>query len=224
MSYLLNTETGQILQADNRATRMARLGRRVHAWSDTLAKARTRQGQARLIMITLTLRPGVSWQPQMMRDFMLSFRKRLKGGLLAYAWVAEMQQRGAVHYHLLALVKRGTNVPYADKSGLWPWGSTKTETARSVWYICKYTSKGDNATPLPYRLRLFSVWIVPNVTNELERWEFRLSSCPKFIRDLLLDAYPLWKWKRGVGGYDISPPGDPEVITRIINPWKFILQ
>jgi hypothetical protein len=66
--------------------------------------------------------------------------------LLSYCWVAELQKRGAIHYHVLLLVKRGTDVPLPDKSGMWTHGCSNRESVRSPWYILKYASKGDTGS------------------------------------------------------------------------------
>jgi hypothetical protein len=114
-----NAETGEGWEIDPDAARLSRLRRRVHAWADALRDYTQDNRKYRKVMITLTYRPGVEWQPGHIRVFMRRLRKRLRAALVAYAWVAEMQRRGAVHYHVLLVVRRGASIPRPDDAGLW---------------------------------------------------------------------------------------------------------
>jgi hypothetical protein len=203
--------------------------KRVHAWSEYLAPFVHDRNRFRLVMCTLTLAPGVEWHAGMIRYYMRAARRNLKDSLLGYAWVAELQKRGAVHYHVLLWVKVGTDVPKPDTSGWWPYGSSRRETARTVFYICKYTSKGlhkagDTPCPtLPRGARLFAVWIAPNFTNEPRYWQFLLSKLPMWVVETLMAEYLYYTAARGAGGYDLSPPDNAEVKIHITSPWIFHL-
>ncbi len=85
-----------------------------------------------------------------------------------YIWVAELQKRGAVHYHLLAWLPQGVPMPFWDRpttsgSGrtiqpFWSHGMTNTEQARSgVGYLMKYLSKLGEEASFPPHLRLYGV-------------------------------------------------------------------
>lgn len=64
------------------------------------------------------------------------------GVQVRYVWVAEVQKRGALHYHLLLWLPRHLHLPKLDRRGWWRHGMTKIETARNpVGYLCKYASK-----------------------------------------------------------------------------------
>jgi hypothetical protein len=167
-----------------------------------------------MVMITLTYRPGVEWQPQHVHNFMRHFIGVRDIGLLGYAWVAELQERGAVHFHVLLLVNRGSDIPCPDRSGWWPHGSSKIETARSHWYIVKYAQKGlflgedGEWKKYPKGLRIFNVWIAQNVVSEVARWTFRLSVKPGWLRNLLESEFPLAQWEKPrFGGWRIWPNG-----------------
>jgi hypothetical protein len=62
----------------------------------------------KFIMITLTYAPEFGWKPNHIREFMLSLKKVLGNNLLAYAWVAELQKRGVIHYNKLSKKKETT--------------------------------------------------------------------------------------------------------------------
>jgi hypothetical protein len=80
------------------------------------------------------------------------------------------------------LVKRGTRIDKPDQAGWWVHGSTKIETARSQFYILKYTGKEHQKMGnFPKGLRLFAVWISPRILKGLERWYFRVSTWPRWL-------------------------------------------
>jgi hypothetical protein len=228
--YAKHRETGEVLTIDAFGARIGRMRRRVYAWSKYLAPFIHNTAGFRLVMCTLTLDPQYGWQPGMVRYYMRACKRNLKHNLLGYAWTAEMQKRGAVHYHVLLVVRAGTDVPEPDTSGWWPYGSSRRETARTVYYIVKYLSKGrfiDDGKyhpTLPQGLRIFAVWIAPSFTNEPGYWQFTLEKLPGWLRELMVQSYQDFTAQRGVGGYDLSPPYDPEVKIHITTPWIFILQ
>lgn len=85
-----------------------------------------------------------------------------------YLWVAELQKRGAVHYHLLAWLPRGVQMPKWDEghttpSGryavpFWAHGMTNTQVAKAgVGYLMKYLSKLGEFHTFPPHLRLYGV-------------------------------------------------------------------
>jgi hypothetical protein len=74
-------------------------------------------------------------------------------------WVAELQTRGAVHYHVALWLPRRAYLPQADRRGWWPHGSTQTARAVApVRYLQKYVSKFDSkGCEFPKGIRLFGV-------------------------------------------------------------------
>lgn len=95
--------------------------------------------------VTLTYRGVADWRPWHVRDYLQRLRvwMRRRRVDLRYVWVAELQRRGAVHYHLVVWVPHGFRVPLPDSSGMWPHGSSNIQDARHpVAYLAKYASKG----------------------------------------------------------------------------------
>ena len=113
--------------------------RRVHAWAETCSMMKTR---GRLAMVTLTYADPATWRADDISEYMNKLGHLLGGLLLAYCWVAELQERGAIHYHVLVVVARGTDIPAPDSSGMWTHGTSNRATAASAWYVCKYAQKG----------------------------------------------------------------------------------
>lgn len=227
---VVNTQTGQSAWIDPKVARLARMRRRVKAWAEAIQFLHT--SNTRLVMITLTYAEVDGWEANHIRDYCKAMVNRLGDGLLAWAWVAELQHRGAVHYHLYMLVRKGTKVPKPDESGLWPHGHSNIQTGRSVWYLVKYVGKEyQKEGPFPKGMRIFSVAIrakdVPMLAISIFKW----STLPKWMRE---NMEALKGWGLGVfpkrapgGGYLVTIPGrrtvtgeDQEVWYP--NPWIVI--
>jgi len=114
--------------------------KRLHAWASMVLKHRE-EFPCRLVMITLTYKGVDDWRANDISDFMKNLKQRLDKKLLAFAWVAEMQKRGAVHYHVILLTLKGARIPKPDKSSLWTHGNSRIETARTPFYVLTYTGK-----------------------------------------------------------------------------------
>jgi Inovirus Gp2 len=98
-------------------------------------------------MLTLTYRAVGAWHRQHISALLRHIRQWMKrrGHRLRYVWVAELQQRGALHYHVLLWLPRGVSLPKPDKQRWWTHGSTRIEWARQpAGYLAKYASKLDS--------------------------------------------------------------------------------
>ena len=170
-----------------------------------------------LVMVTLTYRPGVEWEPRHISAFVQRVAEWLerRGYSYAYAWVLEMQRRGAPHYHVLFWLPRGVRLPKPDVCGprqrtaFWPFGMTKIELARSPGYIVKYASKGEDA-PLPFGARLFGVG----------------ASVRQWRRDARWWALPLWLRQASAVGDVFSRLCGVGWVNRgtgsiHVSPWRF---
>lgn len=127
--------------------------------SARLLDEQSRQGGRRIapVLVTLTYRPGEAWNGRHISDTLAAARqwhKRL-GLRMRYVWVAEMQQRGAVHYHVMFWLPHGYKLPMFDKRRWWPYGMSNTERARNaVGYCAKYASKGEDGPAFPRGIRI----------------------------------------------------------------------
>lgn len=213
--------------------RLLRCQRRIHAWADALPRlprrmrrwADAKHAGPRMVMVTLTYRDADAWEALQIRDFMTQLRLLLGEQLLAYAWVMEMQERGAPHYHILLYVERGTDIPKPDES-LWKYGSSKIETAKTAFYIVKYTSqwhhKAYQKEGFPYGARMFAVAIYASNIADIDIFNFRSSTAPNWFRDTLKELFAvygkdlLWKRCRG-GGYIVQNTGE-----LFSSPWSLL--
>lgn len=115
--------------------------------------------------VTLTYVGIEDWRPEHMSKTTERYRNwcRLIGIACRYTWVAELQSRGAVHYHLLAWLPHGVRMPHWDRKvgrrhALWEHGMTNVQIAKSgVGYLMKYLSKLSERTRFPKGLRLYGI-------------------------------------------------------------------
>lgn len=202
-----DSRTGQEIEIDRFKSRLDRLRGRVDAWCQAVDDYLKACGHGyRLVMVRLSYRPGAYWRPGQISAYVRRLSRHLRGDLIAYADVAEVQERGAVHYHLMVLVRAGADVPLPDASGMWPHGSSNVQTARSPWYLKSYTGKESQKRNLPRGIRAFTVWVRPSAVGRMRLWRFRVSSLPRWMRDIvgagvveLVEAGQDW-WKRADGG------------------------
>jgi len=105
---------------------------------------------------------------------------RSKGVECRYTWVAELQARGAVHYHLLAWLPVGVHMPHWDqptpkryglRAPFWPHGMTQVEPAKSgVGYLMKYLSKLGELSRFPKNLRLYGIGGLTQEARAIRSW------------------------------------------------------
>lgn len=144
---------------DSRASRIKRMRRGVFSTARVLEESFERDSyQHRKAFITLTYRDGVVWSPKHITDTLKCYdswarRRRIR---LIYVWVAELQKRGAVHYHIVMWLPLGLTPPLPDKQGWWKHGSSNAKWVQSpIGYLAKYLSKGLEGRALPSGARIW---------------------------------------------------------------------
>lgn len=124
-------------------------------------------------MLTLTYRDVDGFCPRDVSELIKRIRQWLarRGHAMRYVWVAELQARGALHYHLLLWLPRGLTLPKPDKQGWWPHGHTRIEWARNaIGYLCKYVSKFDGQEQLPKGARLHGSGGHDDFAKSIRQW------------------------------------------------------
>lgn len=187
---------------DAASSRVKRLRQRVLTTA-RLQSESLRHERSYPAMVTLTYREGAGWHGSHMSAYMHRVRQwwgRFMVRPLRYVWVAELQQRGAVHYHIVFWLPAGVTLPKSDKRGWWPHGSTRTEAARSpVAYLCKYASKVDNASGFPDGCRLHGNGGLRGEFLDMARWW----ALPAWARELC-GVNSRARRVPGVGGFSTS--------------------
>ena len=168
------TNSGQTIIVDSFKARQQRLTTTIHSFVDYIKPIAELENWS-MKMITLTYKNSEDWKPHHMGKFTKWLKRNLGDSLKSYAWVAELQERGAMHYHLIAYVSKETNIPFPDKAygnknfvG-WPYGHSKVENARVGQYLASYVSKEHQKDyyRFPKGARGFSIYVSSSV--ELKR-------------------------------------------------------
>lgn len=111
------------------------------------------------VCVTLTYAPDQSWCPKDISVFIKRVRNyyTYRGWRFMYFWVAELQGRGAVHYHVIIFVPKGHKLPKPDDAGWWKKGFTHIFAVKHfAAYLSKYLQKGiEGEVRFPRGLRLF---------------------------------------------------------------------
>jgi hypothetical protein len=197
-------DTGEYIPPqDPQEARLRRLCKRVRAWGRLVPRG----GGADLIAVTLTYRPGQQWGPRHISGFLARLRGDRAVGkrVLGYAWVAEMQQRGAVHYHVVVVVEKGTRLPKPDLAGWWPHGMSRIEALHSSphGYLTKYVQKADQKGGYPRGIRIYAVvWRRAHRVGRVLGHRLRQSTFPLWILAVVdrIEGLPPAEWPRRVSG------------------------
>lgn len=128
--------------------------------------------------VTLTYRGVNDWQPEHIKRSLDAFRRWCKGlGIpCRYTWVAELQKRGAVHYHLLCWLPKGITMPQWDRTtakrdAFWSHGMTNTQKSfAGVGYLMKYLSKLGELHTFPKGLRLYGIGGLNQTGRQMRQW------------------------------------------------------
>lgn len=124
------------------------------------------------------------WNPNHIKKACEGFRNwcRQRGLPARYTWVAELQKRGTVHYHLVAWLPEGVSMPMWDKPWntaklgasrppLWPYGMTeRKECITGVGYLMKYLSKLGELHEFPKGLRLYGIAGLDQSAKKTRSW------------------------------------------------------
>lgn len=149
-------------------------------------------------MLTLTYRGGVeAWEPGHVRACLHRIRKWLARRHLEmrYVWVAELQRRGSVHYHVALWLPAGVVIPKADRRGWWPHGASRIEAAQSApRYLMKYLSKGTDVSGLPEGAHMHGAGGLDHAARRAKRW----LSMPAAVR-ARADIFDDWRAAPGGG-------------------------
>ena len=157
-------------------------------------------------MVTLTYAgDNDAWRADHLKNAINTFRKWCKrnGAECRYVWVAELQKRGVIHYHIAAWLPKRLGMPKWDNHGWWPHGMTNTLKARhATAYLMAYLKKGDLEArgSLPKGARNYGVGGLDHSLRRARRW-LRLPSFVQANSSILDD------WRRCVGGGWLSPSG-----------------
>lgn len=153
--------------------RIKRLRRQIWAAGRLHRLAAPRGVRENVWFVTLTYRGVEDWQPGHISKCLKAARRwcRLRGIPFRYLWVAELQKRGALHYHLAIWLPKRLQLPMFDKQGWWPHGMTQRVIARNaVGYLMKYLSKITPFHRFPKGVRLYGLGGLVTQAREICSW------------------------------------------------------
>lgn len=128
-------------------------------------------------LCSLTYRDVNGWSPNHIKIFINRVRAHLarRGLSFIYVWVAELQKRGALHYHILIWLPKGFRLPKFARFGWWEHGFTDQKIAKkSIGYLMKYVSKDDTKNNYPKGVRIYGYGGVSYAVRRRVRF-FRVS-------------------------------------------------
>ena len=178
-----------------------------------------------VFMLTLTYRGNNrDWKPHHISRFLDSLRKwhysRTGNKKVRYVWVAELQKRGVIHYHVCVWLEPGLTPPKPDQpwrnkgawaAPMWLHGmSNRIKAYAPVAYLMKYASKGTSEGRFPHGARISGVGGLDEAGRGVRRWVL----WPAYVQ-ANSDIWGDWKRKEG-GGY--FSPSTGEVLRSEFKP------
>lgn len=139
----------------------------------------------RVWMLTLTYRgTNRDWRAEHISRYLDGLRKwhysRTGCKKVRYVWVAELQKRGVIHYHVCVWLDNGLTPPKPDsawkKKGafqapMWTHGmSNRVRATHPIAYLMKYASKGTSEGKFPHGARISGVGGLDEVGRGCRRW------------------------------------------------------
>lgn len=170
---------------DSKAMRLKGMKKAVRTAARLIQEGTQRGGHRfRAAFVTLTYSDGDDWHSKHITACVNCIREylRRKGHELYGVWVAELQQRGAIHYHLVLWLPKGISLPMPDKRGWWKHGCTEIRWARKpIGYITAYATKDKNEGKgeFPKGARIHGALGL----TKLQKMERRWWRFPKYIRE-----------------------------------------
>lgn len=146
----------------------------------------------RIWMQTLTYKgDNRQWRPEHISRYLDALRRwhynRTGSKTVRYAWVAELQARGVIHYHVIVWLNGGLTPPKPDTAWrrtdarglahieppMWPHGmSNRLRSTAPVAYLMKYASKieSKNVGTFPHGARIHGAGGLDASGRSIRRW------------------------------------------------------
>lgn len=191
------TSDGKIIETDSFKNRLWRLRTALHSWVDIIENINEKGVSLEKKMITLTYAKAEDWQPKQITKYTKFLRRFLGDSLYSYAWVAELQERGAIHYHIVAYVKKGVKIPHPDKPVghknfiAWEHGLSNIKTCQKPAYLVSYLGKEKQKDfhKFPLGARAYGIYVSLEFKSLILGYKkFRM--LPTWLQDELLTLFP----------------------------------
>jgi len=146
---------------------------RKSVWASGHLHQFAKSGRERVWFVTLTYRGVDDWEPRHISECLRRVRQwcKSRGVTLRYTWVAELQKRGALHYHVVVWLPSRLALPKFDKQGWWPHGMTQTAIAKNpIGYLMKYVSKISPFHQFPKGVRIYGIGGLERSGKDIRAW------------------------------------------------------
>lgn len=163
------------------------------------------------VFITLTYEDQDLWESKDISRLIDYYRKDWQQRLgrdpshFRYVWVAEMQKRGVIHYHLVLWCPRGKSLAKPDTDAGWHKGMSNIIGVRKgvIGYLSKYLSKGSKPAEhegsvvyFPKGARIFGM----GGLSSAARGKIAYKKLPRYVREYF--DHSDGKVKKVLGGYE----------------------
>jgi hypothetical protein len=173
------------------------------------------------VFVTLTYKSQDDWDAKDISKIVDNYRKDWKQRLgrppkhFRYVWVAEMQKRGCIHYHLLLWCPRGKRLPKPDVKW-WKKGYSNIQAVRKgvQGYLSKYLSKGSQPANFEGKKVYFPKGariVGMGGLSSADRKKIAYKKLPRYVRRIFDYGEKIEKIK---GGYK-------QGTTEIVSPYTF---
>lgn len=178
------------IQIDRHASRVTRLRKSLGVAAKSLHNAGPLNQQVWMQTLTYAGDNG-QWRPHHITEFIKNLRRwhyaKTGKAKLRYAWVAELQQRGVIHYHVVVWLAGGLTPPKPDTAWrrvdakgiahveppMWPHGmSNRLKATAPIAYLMKYASKVEskNVGSFPHGARIHGCGGLDSDGRAIRRW------------------------------------------------------
>ena len=231
---VLRKSNGEVMVIDNVRLRLSHLRRRVYAWAN-VTKSLVGQLGVQMTMYGLTydtqgtLVKASDWEVGDIREFMYCLRARMGKRLLAYAWVAERQARGTMHYHVaivhtgfapkpdISYMRRNERGELRSYERMWMKGNSHTDyKMRSPFYLVSYLKKEyqKDFEHFPIGAHAWAVWVSDAALQASLRMQSLGEYKQKILCEVMID-------NEGLGFEECWELMEWEVKrNRLIQKWK----
>ena len=195
MAYAIvrSNKTGRAVVLDLDRQRYLGMVRKVKAFADAMSEfSKLSEIKFSYIMVTLTYVQIDDWVANDLKDYVRNVARRKT--TFGYCWVAELQYRGAVHYHILFAVKYGNKIEFPDRSGSWVKGMSNVRRARSVYYVLTYVGKKyqKDYSRMPKGLRSYAVGTYDKLLRRLYRYNCLSEHERAYVDQFGFDGLKQW--------------------------------
>lgn len=171
----IETNYGKAVLFDSKIARIKNLRKTLYNAGSGIEEMHQSKGMQMVPwLVSLTYADIDAWRPDHLSSFLTHCRnhfKRKTGFDLSYVWVAELQKRGAVHYHIVFWLTPGFKFPKFARSGWWKHGFTDQKIAKkSFGYLMKYISKDTSKYNFPKNCRIYGFGGVDTLTRQKIRF------------------------------------------------------